>query len=89
MYIYYLRRDNMKTAKIFMSGHSQAVRLPKEFRFDGKEVFIYQEHKTQNIILSRKPTSWDGFFELQEEINIPENFLKERNNEIDKPKDLF
>ncbi len=30
----------MKTAKLFMSGRSQAVRLPKEFRFPGKEVRI-------------------------------------------------
>lgn len=30
----------MKKAKLFLNGHSQAVRLPKEFRFQGKEVFI-------------------------------------------------
>ncbi len=30
----------MKTARIFFNGQSQAVRLPKEFRFDGEEVFI-------------------------------------------------
>ena len=30
----------MNTAKLFMNGRSQAVRLPKEFRFDGEEVFI-------------------------------------------------
>lgn len=30
----------MKTAKLFMNGKSQAVRLPKEFRFEGKEVAI-------------------------------------------------
>ncbi|NLF97609.1 MAG: AbrB/MazE/SpoVT family DNA-binding domain-containing protein, partial [Candidatus Riflebacteria bacterium] len=30
----------MKTAKIFQNGQSQAVRLPKEFRFKGKEVFV-------------------------------------------------
>ncbi len=30
----------MKTAKIFQNGQSQAVRLPKEFRFNGKEVFV-------------------------------------------------
>lgn len=29
-----------KTAKLFRNGRSQAVRLPKEFRFDGKEVLI-------------------------------------------------
>jgi len=30
----------MKTAKLFKNGESQAVRLPKEFRFPGNEVFI-------------------------------------------------
>lgn len=30
----------MKTAKLFQNGQSQAVRLPKEFRFDGEAVFI-------------------------------------------------
>jgi antitoxin VapB len=30
----------METAKLFTNGRSQAVRLPKEFRFDGDEVFI-------------------------------------------------
>ena len=33
----------MTTAKLFMSGRSQAVRLPKEFRFEGKEVRIRRE----------------------------------------------
>ena len=31
------------TAKLFWSGRSQAVRLPKEFRFEGKEVRIWRE----------------------------------------------
>lgn len=30
----------METAKLFTNGRSQAVRLPKEFRFEGDEVFI-------------------------------------------------
>jgi len=30
----------MKTAKVFKHGNSQAVRLPKEFRFDSDEVFV-------------------------------------------------
>ena len=33
-------RCNVNTAKLFMNGRSQAVRLPREFRFDGDEVFI-------------------------------------------------
>ena len=43
----------MQTAKIFQNGRSQAVRLPKEFRFKGTEVFIYREG--EKIILSEKP----------------------------------
>ena len=38
----------MKTAKIFQNGRSQAVRLPKDFRFDGDEVFV---HKVGNAVV--------------------------------------
>ena len=51
-----------QTAKIFTNGRSQAVRLPAAFRFDTKEVFIRQDPTTGDVILSRKPASWDGFF---------------------------
>jgi len=50
----------METAKIFQNGRSQAVRLPKEFRFKGKEVYIRKEGS--KVILSEKPDSWDEFF---------------------------
>jgi antitoxin VapB len=46
--------------KLFNNGRSQAVRLPKEFRFDEKEVFIWKEDN--RIILSPKPKSWHKFF---------------------------
>ena len=39
-----------KTAKVFMSGRSQAVRLPAEFRFGCREVFI--EKKGKGIVLT-------------------------------------
>jgi antitoxin VapB len=38
----------MDTAKIFMTGRSQAVRLPKEYRFKGKDVYV---KKVDNIVL--------------------------------------
>ena len=45
-----------QTAKIFMNGRSQAVRLPKEYRFDTDEVYITKQG--ENIIISAKePTS--------------------------------
>lgn len=50
----------MKTAKIFKNGQSQAVRLPKEFRFDGDEVYIKRDG--EKIILMPKKRSWKDFF---------------------------
>ena len=51
----------MKTAKIFMNGRSQAVRLPKEYRFDCDEVFIQKQGDT--VILTAKKPDWDEFFD--------------------------
>lgn len=51
------------TAKLFRNGRSQAVRLPKEFRLPGDEVYI--ERKGGKVILSPKPgksLSWDEYF---------------------------
>lgn len=42
----------MAKAKIFKSGNSQAVRLPKEFRFDVKEVEIFR--RGEEVILRKK-----------------------------------
>ena len=42
----------MRTAKIFMTGRSQAVRLPAEFRFDTDEVFIRRDAETGDVVLS-------------------------------------
>jgi antitoxin VapB len=50
----------MKTAKIFQNGQSQAVRLPKEFRFEGNHVFIKKEGDT--VILIQQKKSWDMLF---------------------------
>jgi antitoxin VapB len=51
----------MKTAKIFQNGQSQAVRLPKEFRFDDTEVFI---KKSGHIVqLIPRSHSWDSLFD--------------------------
>ena len=52
------------TAKLFMNGRSQAVRLPVNFRFDCEEVFIRKDPKTGDVIISKNPGSWDDFFKL-------------------------
>lgn len=65
-----------KTAKLFTIGHCQAVRLPKEFRFEGKEVFVRRDPKTGDVILSSKPASWDGLFALYGKDGLSDNCME-------------
>lgn len=49
----------METAKLFVNGQSQAVRLPKEYRFSGNEVYI---RKVGNaVMLFPKERAWETF----------------------------
>lgn len=51
----------MRTAKLFKNGGSQAVRLPKEFRFEGSRVFIKKVGDA--VVLLPRQDSWDVLFE--------------------------
>ena len=70
-----------QVAKLFTNGRSQAVRLPAAYRFDTKEVFIRQDAETGDVILSRKPATWDDFFAALKDADVPADFLSasERN----------
>ncbi len=48
-----------RTAKIFMNNRSQAVRLPKEFQFNTREVFIRKQG--DEIVLSARPEDWSAY----------------------------
>jgi antitoxin VapB len=48
-------------AKVFISGNSQAVRLPKEFRLDTDEVYI--SRSGDSLVLTPRMNSWEGFVE--------------------------
>ena len=86
----YINEDVMtRTAKLFRNGRSQAVRLPADFRFEGKEVFIRQDPATGNVILSRRPDSWESFFTLTEQARIPEDFLSDRQDRAPQKRELF
>jgi antitoxin VapB len=52
----------MATAKVFQSGNSQAVRLPKEFRFTSDEVEIFK--RGDEVVLREKPRSLVRAFEI-------------------------
>ena len=49
-----------KVARVFMNGRSQAVRLPKEFRFDTDRVAIWREGR--HVVLSPMFEDWDDYF---------------------------
>ena len=66
-----------QTAKIFATGRSQAVRLPLEFRFDVSEVFIRHDPATGDVVLSPKPTNWQGLLDAVA-LNQNEEMLIER-----------
>jgi antitoxin VapB len=70
-----------KTAKLFVNGGSQAVRLPAEFRFvDTDEVFVRRDAVTGHLVLSAKRSSkaWQDFFSLRDQHRTPTDFLFER-----------
>jgi antitoxin VapB len=78
-----------RTAKLFLNGRSQAVRLPSDLRFEGREVFIRRDPASGDVILSRRPESWDSFFQLRREAGVPDEFMAEREDEAPQKRGLF
>jgi antitoxin VapB len=64
----------MKTAKLFKNGESQAVRLPKEFRFEGDEVLIKKAGNA--VVLLPKKKSWDSLVDSLDQFSS--DFMTER-----------
>ena len=62
----------MDTAKVFWSGRSQAVRLPKEFRFKTKEVRI--RRKGNSIVLEPLADDWTWLDEITGKLD--EDFVR-------------
>jgi antitoxin VapB len=69
-----------RIAKLFKNGASQAVRLPAEFRFEGDQVYISRDERTQDVILSKRPGArvWEEFFAFMRTVDIPEDWMKDR-----------
>lgn len=75
----------MQIAKLFQNGQSQAVRLPKEFRFEGTEVYVKKTHNA--VILIPKDNPWESLFRSLD--RFTDDFLSERRQgDIQKREDL-
>ena len=77
---------HVETAKIFWNGRSQAVRLPKEFRFNDDEVYIYKENG--RVFLTPKPhMTWKEFFSNYEA--CPDFEFERIDNHAAQERDMF
>lgn len=73
----------MSKAKLFNNGGSQAVRLPAEFRFDTDEVDVRRDDVTGDVILSKPRASWDEYFDWVATLDLPDEFLSQRDQPAD------
>jgi len=65
-----------QTAKVFQNGRSQAIRIPKDFRVDTREVYI--EKVGDTLLIRPKPQSkWGEFFALLDQTDTSD-FLSDR-----------
>ncbi|MGJ4788947.1 AbrB/MazE/SpoVT family DNA-binding domain-containing protein [Leptospira koniambonensis] len=69
----------MNKAKIFKNGDSQAVRLPKEYRFKGKEVYIHREGEVVILtpIQDAVDRLWNTLNEFSDDFKIERDQPKE------------
>ncbi len=73
----------MTTARVFKSGNSQAIRLPKEFRVEGREVEIFR--RGREIVLREPESNLARAFELL--ASLPDDFLADRGDETPQARD--
>ena len=77
-----------KKTRVFKSGNSQAVRIPKEFRLDAQEVYIKREGR--RLVLIPAEERWDDLFErLEKAGDVLEGFLLERDQLEPEERELF
>jgi antitoxin VapB len=75
----------MQTAKIFINGRSQAVRLPKDCRFSGDEVFVNKIGKI--VLLIPKDDPWSSLVNSLDQFT--DDFMDNRDQPSQKSREKF
>ncbi len=72
----------LATAKVFTTGNSQAIRLPKAFRVDAREVWITKDESTGEITLKPKPApdALEAFFAELKALPPTDEFIPPRDD---------
>ena len=76
----------MDTAKLFLNGRSQAVRLPKNFRFSGEEVYVKKVGNA--VMLYPKDEVWETFLNGLE-LFSDDFFSSDREQDIQKSRETL
>ncbi len=74
--------ETVKT-RVFMSGRSQHVTIPAEYRFAGKEVFLRRDERNGDLILSQCPATWEEIYAALTAARIPDDFLADRDQGVE------
>ena len=77
VYILYMEGNKMLSSKVFISGNSQAIRLPKEYQVEDKEMYIKKVGRT--IILYPKKNPWETFERSLSEFSV--DFMETGRNQ--------
>ena len=77
-----------RTAKLFRNGRSQAVRLPSDYRFEDRKD-VRRDPETGDLILSKRPESWEDFFQLTAGLDAPKDSLADRGDRPPQKRRLF
>lgn len=75
----------MQTAKLFRNGHSQAVRLPRDFRFEGDKVFIKRVGNA--VVLLPYSDSWGALVESLDLFSG--DFMEDREQPVQQRRESF
>ena len=69
-------------ARVFMSGRSQHVTIPAEYRFTTDEVYVRRDPESGDLILSQAPANWDGIYAALDNAAFPDDFLANREQGV-------
>jgi antitoxin VapB len=81
----YSKRNEMPKvtkARVFMSGRSQHVTIPAEFRFTTDEVYVRRDPERGDLILSPVPKNWKAVFAALDAAGFPDEFLEDRGQRV-------
>jgi len=77
----------LEKAKVFMSGRSQAVRIPAEFRFTTNEVYVRRDPKNGDLILSQAPNGLQEIFDAFDRLGLPKDVFSTADRDQQPPED--